>query len=241
MCKSLYSSVFGMLTAVVMMVVSGCIANPEPIDLNTEPTDAYRKVSPPIVAAYLHIGNRVLDIRNIDLEGIDIVNIAFTVIKNNHIGLLYPTDAKNFQVARKLKVKYPNIKVLISVGGQGTEKVFSQMSASKDSRDVFVDDAVRFVRYYGLDGIDVDWEYPGMKSATRAADRTNFTALLAELRAAFDDASRKDGKKYYVTVASGAFEQYLNYIEPLKVTPSVDYFFVMTYDFHGQWNEYNGH
>ncbi|MBR4324659.1 MAG: glycoside hydrolase family 18 protein [Bacteroidales bacterium] len=241
MCKSLYTRLLITIITASLLLLPGCLANPEAADLNTEPPESYRKAEPPIVAAYLHIGNRVLDVRNLDLEGIDIVNLAFSVIKNNHIGLLYPTDAKNFHVARQLKRKYPGIKVFVSVGGQGTEKMFSQMSASEQGRKVFVDDAVRFVRSYGLDGIDVDWEYPGMKKATRTADRTNFTLLLADLRAAFDDASRKDGKKYYVTVASGAFEQYLNYIEPLKVTPSVDYFFVMTYDFHGQWNEYNGH
>ena len=230
-----------MLTFAILPILTGCLSSPEVSDLNTDPPDAYRKAKTPIVVAYLHIGNRILDPRNIDLEGIDFVNLAFTVIKNNRVGLLHPTDAKNFHVARSLKRKYQGLKVLVSVGGQGTEAVFSSMTKSEDARKVFADDAVRFVRSYGLDGIDVDWEFPGMKKATRSADRTNFTALLTELRAAFDEAARQDGRKYYVTVASGAFEQYLDYIEPLKVTPLVDYFFLMTYDFHGQWNEYNGH
>ena len=227
--------------AAVLSLMTGCLANPEAHDLNTDPPEAYRKAKPPVVVAYMHIGNRILDSRSIDLEDVDILNLAFTVIKNNHIGLLHPTDAQNFHVARKLKEKYKKLKVLVSVGGQGTEKIFTSMAGNDAARKTFADDAVRFVRAYGLDGIDVDWEFPGMKKATRAADRTNFTALLAELRSKFDEAARKDGRKYYVTIASGAFEQYLNYIEPLKVTPLVDYFFLMTYDFHGQWNEYNGH
>jgi GH18 family chitinase len=241
MYQTLHKRLLSMLMAAYLLLTAGCLANPDEGNLNTDPPEAYRKAQTPVVAAYLHIGNRVLNVRQIDLEGVDILNMAFTVIKNNHIGLLHPSDAQNFHVARSLKHKYPNLKVLMSVGGQGTEKVFTQMAGTKANRDVFVDDAVRFVRSYGLDGIDVDWEFPGMKKATRAADRTNFTALLSELRAAFDEASRKDGKKYYVTVASGAFEQYLSYIEPLKITPSVDYFFIMTYDFHGQWNEFTGH
>lgn len=237
----LFKHLLRLMTIAILPLVAGCLANPEANDLNTDPPEAYRKAKSPVVVAYLHIGNRTLDSRTIDLEGIDIVNLAFTVIKNNRMGLLHQSDAKNFHVARNLKRKYPGLKVLVSVGGQGTEKVFTTMTQSDDARKVFADDAVRFVRAYGLDGIDVDWEFPGMKKATRAADRTNFTALLAALRAAFDEASRQDGKKYYVTVASGAFEQYLYYIEPLKVTPLVDYFFLMTYDFHGQWNEFNGH
>ena len=242
MCNScLLRHLLWVAAVAIMPLVAGCLANPEANDLNTDPPEAYRKAKSPIVVAYLHIDNRILDSRSIDLEGVDFVNFAFTVIKNNRMGLLHPTDAQNFHVARSLKHKYPDLKVLVSVGGQGTEKVFSTMTKTDEARKVFAEDAVRFVRAYGLDGIDVDWEFPGMKKATRAADRTNFTALLATLRAYFDEASRKDGKKYYVTVASGAFEQYLNYIEPLKVTPLVDYFFLMTYDFHGQWNEFNGH
>ena len=242
MCNScLFRHLLWVTAIAILPLVTGCLANPEANDLNTDPPEAYRKAKAPVVVAYLHIGNRTLDSRTIDLEGVDIVNLAFTVIKNNRMGLLHPSDAKNFHVARNLKRKYPGLKVLVSVGGQGTEKVFSTMTKDDEARKVFADDAVRFVRAYGLDGIDVDWEFPGMKKATRSADRTNFTALLATLRASFDEASRQDGKKYYVTVASGAFEQYLNYIEPLKVTPLVDYFFLMTYDFHGQWNEYNGH
>ena len=242
MCNNcLFRHLVWMTAIVILPLIQGCLANPDATDLNTEPPEAYRKAKSPIVVAYLHIGNRTLDSRTIDLEGIDFVNLAFTVIKNNRMGLLHPTDAKNFHVARSLKRKYPGLKVLVSVGGQGTDKVFSAMAGDETSRRTFADDAVRFVRAYGLDGIDVDWEYPGLKKATRTADRTNFTELLQELRRSFDEAARKDGRKYYVTVASGAFELYLKYIEPLKVTPLVDYFFLMTYDFHGQWNEYNGH
>ncbi|MBQ2098971.1 MAG: hypothetical protein II480_12385, partial [Bacteroidales bacterium] len=109
-----------MATIAIMPLVTGCLANPEASDLNTDPPEAYRKAKAPIVVAYLHIGNRILDSRTIDLEGVDFVNLAFTVIKNNRMGLLHPTDAQNFHVARNLKRKYPGLKVLVSVGGQGT-------------------------------------------------------------------------------------------------------------------------
>lgn len=222
-------------------MLTGCLEPEESHVLNSEAPDAFRKPRPPIVVAYMHIGNRNLDIRKIDLQGVDIVNLAFTVITNNKMGLLNPKDSKNFNVARLIKQKYPNIKVLVSVGGYGTAKDFSNLCMQKSSRAVFVDDAVRFVRAYGLDGLDVDWEFPGMDKETREADRVNFTAFMKELRSAFDDASHRDGKRYYLTVASGAFDLYLTYTEPLKVAPLVDYFFVMTYDFYGQWNKNTGH
>lgn len=230
------------VSLLITLLTYGCMANDdESRSLNNEPPDSYKKLSTPVVAAYLYIGNRTLDVRTIQLDGVDIVNLAFTVIKNNRMGLQTPADAANFGIARKLKQKYPNIKVLVSCGGYGTQKDFSQMAMDSLYRTAFVDDAVRFVRSYGMDGLDLDWEFPGMTKATRSADKENFTKLVSELRAAFNTASQVDGKKYYLTVAAGAFELYLSFTEPHKVCPMVDYFFVMTYDFYGQWNKHTGH
>ncbi len=220
------------------VMLQGCLINSkDDVSFGT----ARPSTKTPIVAAYLQIGSRKLDVRDIDLEGVNVVNLAFTTIKNNRIGLLYPNDADNFMITRQLKKKYPALKVLVSVGGANTSAIFSQLVSAKANRDIFVDDAVRFVRSYGLDGIDIDWEFPGMKKATRESDRTNFTALIQELRIALNNAGIADGRKYYLTIASGAFKYYLDYVEPVKLAGLVDYFHIMTYDFYGQWNEITGH
>jgi chitinase len=66
---------------------------------------------------------------------------------------------------------------------------------------VFIQSAQEIVEKYGLDGIDLDWEYPVNGAwglvASQPADRDNFTALLKELRAAF-------GSRKLVTIAVGA-------------------------------------
>ncbi len=220
----------------------GCMANSkDQVELNSLPTGTFKPLPKPLVSAYLHIGNRKLDINSLNLDGVDIVNFAFTKLNNSHMGLIHPGDAENFMIARKLKRRYPEMRVLVSVGGYGTSKDFSAMAVNPEQRAVFVDDAVRFVRYYDLDGIDVDWEFPGMNKDTRDTDRVNFTALIKELRAAFNEAQKKDGKKYILTIAAGAFDLYLTFTEPRKIEPFVDYFYIMTYDFYGQWNNYTGH
>ena len=36
------------------------------------------------------------------------------------------------------------------------------MALTKRSRKIFIESAVQFVEKYELDGVDIDWEYPGM-------------------------------------------------------------------------------
>lgn len=224
----------------ITVICGGCIVDTHS-GFNNVPPKAFIPIRKPIVAAYLHIGTRKINPYQLDLRGVDIVNMAFTVITNNHVGLLYPEHSDNFMLVKTFKQGNPNLKVNISVGGYGTSQQFQNMASNPNNRAIFVNDAVRFLKYFGFDGIDVDWEFPGMQAATRNADRKNFTALLTELRHALDSASRSDGKKYMLTIAAGAFDQYLNYTEPSVIAPLVDYFFVMTYDFVGQWNNVTGH
>ncbi|MBQ3658078.1 MAG: glycoside hydrolase family 18 protein [Bacteroidales bacterium] len=224
------------------MFFCGCLVNDgETTVLNSSPTGKFSPLKTPLVCAYMHIGNRKLTLKDMRLDGVDILNLAFTKITNNRVGLIHSSDAQNFMIAKKVREKYPSLKILVSVGGYGTAEVFSKMCFNDSTRAIFVDDAVRFVRYYSLDGIDVDWEFPGMNRNTREADKENFTSLLKELRAAFDKASKEDGKKYLLTIAAGAFELYLSYTDIRAIIPLTDYFFLMTYDFFGQWNKHTGH
>lgn len=66
---------------------------------------------------------------------------------------------------------------------------------------MFICSAQEIVNQYGLDGIDLDWEFPVNGAwglvASQPADRDNFTALLKGLRDAFGD-------KKLVTIAVGA-------------------------------------
>lgn len=59
----------------------------------------------------------------------------------------------------QLRKQNPNLKVLLSVGGWGA-RGFSGAAATKDTRAVFIQSAQEIIAKYGLDGIDLDWEYP---------------------------------------------------------------------------------
>lgn len=75
-----------------------------------------------------------------------------------------------------------DVHVLISVGGWGWDEQFETMAADPSSRAAFVQNLSAFVDEYGLDGADIDWEYPDPGQSAQ-----NFLALIRELRLAMPD------------------------------------------------------
>jgi chitinase len=123
-----------------------------------------------------------------------------------------------------------NKKVIVSVGGWGNSDGFGPMSADDSSRARFVREIVAFCLDNGYDGIDLDWEYPG------SADRQNFVKLVQELRDAFSEL--EDPFSISIALPSSDWRNGYN-IQALR--DLIDYFGVMTYDFHGSWSSHSGH
>lgn len=71
----------------------------------------------------------------------------------------------NYYKTLQLKEQNPCLKVLIAIGGwtEGSEK-YSVVAETEESRNEFADNAIKFVIYHGFDGLDIDWEYPGLVS-----------------------------------------------------------------------------
>lgn len=71
-----------------------------------------------------------------------------------------------------------NVKVLISVGGwnDGNDSGFEGLAANSTYRNNFVNNMISFVNQYGLDGVDIDWEYPDP-----GASANNYVALMSQL------------------------------------------------------------
>jgi chitinase len=75
----------------------------------------------------------------------------------------------------------------------------------------------------------------------RPEDKHNFTLLLQTIRDKLNAAQLKDGKTYLLTIASGAFPAYLKNTEMDKVAAIVDWINLMTYDYHGNWENVSNH
>jgi len=181
----------------------------------------------------------------LDASKLTHINYAFAYIgQDNKIKLGYPDkDPENFKGLNELKKVNPELKILISVGGWNWSGKFSDTASTDSSRKLFAESCAQFITQYGIDGIDLDWEYPvggGMpENSKRPEDKQNFTLLLKEIRAKLDEQGLKDNKHYLLTIAGGASNYYLHNIEPDKVKEYIDFANIMTYDLHGPWEEYS--
>ncbi len=126
------------------------------------------------------------------------------------------------------------VKVVISVGGWTLSDQFSSISASAEKRRRFAQSCNEMVRVYGIDGIDIDWEYPGFITNNGSPDdKYNFTYLLQAVRDSLDELEFSAGKHLSLTAAFGVGPTRMAQIEWEKVMHLLDQINLMTYDFYG--------
>ncbi|GHA80692.1 chitinase C-terminal domain-containing protein [Streptomyces termitum] len=177
----------------------------------------------------------------------------------------------HFNLLNKYKKQHPNVKTLISVGGwaetggyfdDNGDRVnsggFYSMATNADGSvnqagiDTFATSAVDFIRKYGFNGVDIDYEYPTtmkdsgnpldftIANARRAGLVQGYAALMKSLREKLDTAGAADGKHYMLTVAAPSSGYLLRGMETFQVQKYLDYVNIMSYDLHGAWNEHVG-
>jgi chitinase len=140
------------------------------------------------------------------------------------------------------KSLYPNVKLVVSIGGWSDSDKFHGMALTASNRAVFVNSIINFLKTYSFfDGIDLDWEYPGVTregSSGGPEDKQNFTYLLREIREAYIDNNMSDK---LLTIAASASRYTAAYTEPDKYAQYLDYINIMTYDIHGEWDTVTNH
>jgi chitinase len=148
----------------------------------------------------------------------------------------------NFGAIQQLKGLHPNLKVLISLGGQaGDVTGFVTAAATAAGRAALAASCINLfvkgniapgVTAPGLfDGFNIDWEFPG------AADKQNFTALLKEFRRQLNVLAKSTGKKYVLTFDSpNTPSKYVN-IDLKAAAAQVDFITIDGYDYAGSWDK----
>ncbi|WP_246608483.1 glycosyl hydrolase family 18 protein [Paenibacillus agaridevorans] len=154
-------------------------------------------------------------------------------------------DPRNFASFKTIKEENPHLKLLVSVGGWSWSNNFSPVAATELTRRTFANSAVNFIREYGLDGLDIDWEYPveggEEDNAHSPEDNVNFTLLMKTIREAFDAAGSEDGRYYLLTIASGQGDNFVVNADLANSSAYLDYINIMTYDYSGNWELFAHH
>ena len=190
-----------------------------PTDLEVDYVRVYKKPMPPTakkIVAYVTSWSSIA----VDAHMMTHINYAFGGIdQNSHV---YVDNLSRFKEIVALKEKNPHLKVLLSIGGWGRGQ-FTPVAADEEKRQVFALSCKAFCDQYGIDGIDIDWEFPGNNSSGESSpsdEKANYTLLLRDLRSAL-------GADKLLTMASSSSPDYYDYPH---VIDYLDFVNVMTYD-----------
>lgn len=205
---------------------SSCFEKPK------EPPASQKK----IIVGYVPGFRGILDQLSIDANKLTHINYAFVDVRDSMAWLSnLETDTVNFRILNKLKEVNPDLKILISIGGWSWSGNFSDAVLTPDSRYKFAKTSVDIVADYDLDGVDIDWEYPGQigdNNVFRPEDKQNYTLMFEAIRKELDELSKNTGKYYELTTAVGASYSYIEHTEMDKAVKYLDYVNLMTYDFY---------
>ncbi len=187
------------------------------------------------VIAYIFPKNRAIPPGEIAAQKLTRINYAFANLQGGRIVEGSPVDAENYAALLTLKQQNPSLTILVSVGGWLWSGNFSDMALTKESRALFIQSVVEFIERYQLDGLDIDWEYPGLAGVGnrfRPDDKENYTSLLKELHNRFDHEGKKLHRRLYLSIATGASTRFLEHTEMNKVQKYVDTVNLMAYDYY---------
>lgn len=191
-------------------------------------------VKKPVIIGYVGGYRGLIHTDSIDVSRLSIINYAFVDIKDNRAWLHNRTDDSNLRRLVELKAKNPDLKIIISIGGWTWSKHFSDAVLTDTATKNFAASAVAIVEKYKLDGVDIDWEYPGLigdSNVYRPEDKQHYTTLFKQLRHQLDSLGKIKHQPYFVTLAAGASTEFLEHSEMGKVQQYVDFINLMTYDF----------
>jgi chitinase len=159
-----------------------------------------------------------------------------------------PIDATFDLAFARLKARAPHVKVLASVGGWGGSDPFFHLANEPARRERFAASAADFLRKHpAFDGVDIDWEHPTSNGSANGVplgspgDGQGYADLMRTLRRSLDALSIETGRPYLVTSAintNAALVSKINYREASK---SLDFVFMMSYDYFGPWTATAGH
>lgn len=149
----------------------------------------------------------------------------------------YSNGETRFRKIVDLKKLHPDLKICLSFShgvsnyDNAQDGGFSGMSADPESRKKFAADCLAFCKKWGIDGIDIDWEFPTISWSGAACDKEhdtqNYTLMMKQLRETLGDSYILSYAGY---TGSPEAPYGMKYIDIKAVDPYVDFVNIMTYD-----------
>lgn len=162
-----------------------------------------------------------------------------------------PRDKIFIQNLMYYKTSHPQLKVLVSIGGDNfPSKNFSEMVSSNESRTLFISSLQVFLVNNEFDGVNINWKWPCSlqrsiyerqhqnkghgtcdtytefldKGSECPQDSRNFLSLLKEMRQAL-------GNTILITVTGSPFAQQIEHLPTMLYAQFLDYFYVESYGY----------
>lgn len=145
----------------------------------------------------------------------------------------------NLKAFYRLKQQHRHLKVLLSIGGWTFSSSFAPVAGDGDKRATFVASATKLVADYGLDGLDIDWEYP--QDSQQAGD---YVSLLRVLRGSLDSLCNEIGAypgALQLTIAAPCGIEQASKLDIAEMDRYLNFWNLMAYDLAGSWDSRAGH
>ena len=194
-------------------------------------TDSFRVVG--------YYAGRTIPPDSFEVEKLTHLIWCFGHLKQDHLHIHNAVDSAIIQQMVRLKKRNPQLNVMLSLGGWGGCASCSDVFSSHASRVAFANSVKKYCVDFGVDGIDLDWEYPvvpGYPGHTYSEDdRSHFSALIHELRSTLGDDAQ-------ISFAAGGFTDYIaRAIDWPAVCADVNFINIMSYDLVHGFSATSGH
>jgi chitinase len=189
-----------------------------------------------VIAYYSGNGS---DLTKYQWDHLSQVIFCFCHLRGNQMAVDNAGDSLVIRQLVGLKRQHPGLKILLSLGGWGGCAECSDVFSSASGRQEFALSVKQILDMYGADGIDLDWEYPGIEGypghTYKLEDKQHFTMLVQELRKIL-------GKTPEISFAAGGFGSFFDQsVEWSKVMPLVNRVNLMSYDLVNGYSKVTGH
>ncbi|XP_056635640.1 acidic mammalian chitinase-like [Diorhabda sublineata] len=143
---------------------------------------------------------------------------------------------EGFRNLRKLKSENPNLKVLLSLGSwkEGSKNI-SIVAADPIKRKKLGWEALTLIEVYNFDGVDIYWEYANLENDTESEDKKNFVELLKDFKSMYQP------RGLLVTAAVAGIIDKIELYNVKEVTENLDMMNVLSFDYHGAFDNFVGH